>query len=106
MVERTAEIAETMTRETGSTFGWGAFNVNLASGMLREAAAQAYAGVGEVIPSDVPGKLAMALRAPVGVIVGIAPWNGPIILGGRAALDEFTELCWISVQEAERHYPI
>src|SRR3954469_18428496 len=35
MVERTPAIAETMTEETGSTFGWGAFNVNLASGMLR-----------------------------------------------------------------------
>ena len=26
--------------------------------------------------------------------------------GGRAALDEFTELRWITVQETERHYPI
>jgi acyl-CoA reductase-like NAD-dependent aldehyde dehydrogenase len=52
--------------------------------MLREAAASAYSAVGEVIPSDVPGKLAMAVRAPAGVVVGIAPWNGPIILGTRA----------------------
>jgi acyl-CoA reductase-like NAD-dependent aldehyde dehydrogenase len=52
--------------------------------MLREAAAQAYGAVGEVIPSDVPGKLAMAVRAPAGVVVGIAPWNAPVILGTRA----------------------
>ena len=26
--------------------------------------------------------------------------------GGRAALDEFTELRWISIQEGGRHYPI
>jgi vanillin dehydrogenase len=26
--------------------------------------------------------------------------------GGRAALEEFTELRWISIQETERHYPI
>src|SRR4051794_5346971 len=84
MLERRDAIAQTMTEETGATFGWGAFNTQLAAGMLREAAAQAYAGVGEVIPSDVPGKLAMAVRAPVGVVVGIAPWNGPIILGTRA----------------------
>ena len=25
---------------------------------------------------------------------------------GLAALDEFTELRWITVQEGERHYPI
>ena len=52
--------------------------------MLREAAAQAYGLVGEVIPSDVPGKLAMGVRAPAGVVVGIAPWNAPVILGTRA----------------------
>ncbi|MFT3864240.1 MAG: aldehyde dehydrogenase [Solirubrobacterales bacterium] len=82
--ERAAELAEVMTQETGSTFGWGMFNTHLAAGMLREAAAQTYALVGEVIPSDVPGKLAMAVRVPAGVVVGMAPWNGPIILGTRA----------------------
>lgn len=39
---------------------------------------------GEVVPSDVPGNMAMALRQPVGVVLGIAPWNAPIILGVRA----------------------
>ncbi len=81
---RGGEIAGVMTEETGSTFGWGMFNVSLATGMLREAAAQAYALVGEVIPSDVPGKTAMAVRQPAGVVVGIAPWNGPVILATRA----------------------
>ena len=82
--ERGPELAAVMTEETGSTFGWGMFNTHLAAGMLREAAAQTYALVGEVIPSDVPGKLAMAVRVPAGVVVGMAPWNGPIILGTRA----------------------
>src|SRR5579872_1090272 len=82
--ERAAEIAGTMTEETGSVFGWGMFNVQLAAGMLREAAAQSYALIGDVIPSDVPGKLAMGVRQPAGVVVGIAPWNAPVILGTRA----------------------
>ena len=73
-----------MTEETGGVFGWGMFNVELAAGMLREAAAQAYGLVGEVIPSDVPGKLAMGVRAPAGVVVAIAPWNAPVILATRA----------------------
>ena len=37
-----------------------------------------------MIPSDVPGKLAMGVRAPAGVVVGVAPWNAPVILGTRA----------------------
>jgi len=82
--ERATEIAQIVTEETGGVFGWGMFNCALAAGMLREAAAQAYGLVGEVIPSDVPGKLAMGVRAPAGVVVGIAPWNAPVILGTRA----------------------
>ena len=39
---------------------------------------------GEMIPSDVPGSLAMALREPAGVVLGIAPWNAPVIPGVRA----------------------
>ncbi|MGD0385126.1 MAG: aldehyde dehydrogenase [Solirubrobacteraceae bacterium] len=84
ITERQNEIAQVMIEETGATFGWGMFNCMLASGILREAAAQTYGTVGEVIPSDVPGKLAMAVRAPAGVVVGIAPWNAPAILAARA----------------------
>jgi acyl-CoA reductase-like NAD-dependent aldehyde dehydrogenase len=84
LTERAEEIATSVTEETGGVFGWGMFNVELAAGMLREAAAQAYGLVGEVIPSDVPGKLAMGVRAPAGVVVAIAPWNAPVILAARA----------------------
>jgi benzaldehyde dehydrogenase (NAD) len=84
MLERQEAIAETMIEETGATFGWAMSNCMLAPGVLREAAASAYSAVGEVIPSDVPGKLAMAVRVPAGVVVGIAPWNAPVILATRA----------------------
>ena len=84
LLERQEQLAAIVTEETGGTFGWGMFNCMLAAGMLREAAAQAYWVTGEVIPSDVPGKLAMGVRQPAGVVVGIAPWNAPVILGTRA----------------------
>src|SRR5919108_2092722 len=84
LMERAPEIAATMTEEVGGTFGWGMFNCDLASRMLREAAAQTYSVTGEVIPSDVPGALAMAVRRPAGVVVGMAPWNAPVILSTRA----------------------
>ena len=73
-----------MMAETGSTAGWAMFNLVLSVGMVREAAAITTQITGEVIPSDKPGCLAMALKEPVGVILGIAPWNAPIILGVRA----------------------
>ena len=65
-----ADRRESSPRRPAAIFGWGMFNVELAAGMLREAAAQAYGLVGEVIPSDVPGKLAMGVRQPAGVVRG------------------------------------
>jgi vanillin dehydrogenase len=84
LMERAPEIAGVVTQETGGTFGWGMFNCKLAAGMLGEAAAQTTAVTGEIIPSDVPGLMAMGLRQPAGVVVGIAPWNAPVILSTRA----------------------
>ncbi|PZO05957.1 MAG: salicylaldehyde dehydrogenase [Alphaproteobacteria bacterium] len=77
-------FVEAMQNEIGATEGWARFNLMLAASMLREAAALTTQIGGEVIPSDKPGCLAMALREPAGVILGIAPWNAPIILGVRA----------------------
>jgi len=82
--QRAAQFATLMMAETGATNGWGHFNVHLAAGMLREAASMTTQIQGEVVPSDVPGVVAMAIRQPVGVVLGIAPWNAPVILGVRA----------------------
>jgi vanillin dehydrogenase len=82
--QRAGEFTKLMMTETGATSGWAGFNVKLAAGMLREAAAMTTQVGGEVIPSDKPGCIAMAIRQPAGVVVGIAPWNAPVILGVRA----------------------
>src|ERR1700723_2806762 len=80
---RMPEIAKVTAEETGQTFGWGMFNCIFTVGILRESAAQAYGMIGEVIPTDLPDTTAMAIRQAVGVVVGIAPWNAPMILGMR-----------------------
>ena len=77
-------FVDAMAREIGATEGWARFNLGLAISMLREAAALTTQIGGEVIPSDKPGCLAIALREPAGVVLGIAPWNAPIILAVRA----------------------
>ncbi len=77
-------FAERMAGEIGATKAWANFNVMLGARMLREAAAMTTQISGEVIPSDKPDCLAMGLRVPAGVVLGIAPWNAPVILGVRA----------------------
>jgi vanillin dehydrogenase len=84
--EQAKEIVPLMGREMGATAPWAGFNVHVATGMVQEAAAQTYSMVGDTIPSDMPGLFAMGVRQPAGVVIGIAPWNAPLILGVRAVV--------------------
>ncbi|MET3447847.1 aldehyde dehydrogenase [Ralstonia sp. 1138] len=77
-------FAAAMAAETGASALWAGFNVHLAASGLQEAAAMVTQIAGEIIPSDVPGSLAMGVRQPAGVVLGIAPWNAPVILAVRA----------------------
>lgn len=70
--------------EMGSSSAWYGFNVQVAANMLRDAAGMVTQIQGDIIPSDVEGRIAMALRVPCGVVVGMAPWNAPVILATRA----------------------
>ena len=81
---RADAFVEAMASELRASEPWARFNVTLGAGMVREAAALTTQITGEVIPSDKPGLLSLALREPVGVVLGIAPWNAPVILGCRA----------------------
>jgi benzaldehyde dehydrogenase (NAD) len=81
---RADAFVEAMADELRASEPWARFNVMLGAGMVREAAASTTQIGGEVIPSDKPGLLSLALREPAGVVLGIAPWNAPVILGCRA----------------------
>lgn len=82
--ERVTEFVSTMALEVGASELWSRFNVGLTANLLREAASLATQIQGETIPTDKPGTLSMTLRQPVGVILSIAPWNGPVVLAARA----------------------
>jgi benzaldehyde dehydrogenase (NAD) len=73
-----------MAAEIGASSIWAGFNVHLAASMFMEAASLTTQINGQIIPSDVPGSVAMAVRQPAGVVLGMAPWNAPIILAVRA----------------------
>ncbi len=82
--KKQGEIVDAMVCETGATKGWSAFNVKLGADIFREAAAMTTQLTGETIPSNRPGTISFAIRKPVGPMLGIAPWNAPVILGVRA----------------------
>ncbi len=80
---RQDEVVSLLARETGATFGFGMFQMHFVPGLFRQAAALAYAPLGEVLPSD-SGAFAMGIRKPVGVVGAIAPWNAALILSARS----------------------
>jgi acyl-CoA reductase-like NAD-dependent aldehyde dehydrogenase len=84
LAARAGQFAEVQMGETGAAASWVGFNVHLAANMLREVASFVSQITGETYPSETPGCLAMTVRQPVGVVLGIAPWNAPIILAIRA----------------------
>jgi acyl-CoA reductase-like NAD-dependent aldehyde dehydrogenase len=80
---RQDEVVSMLARESGCTFGFGMFQMHFVPGLFRQAAALAYAPLGEVIPSDT-GAFSMGIRRPVGVVGAIAPWNAALILSARS----------------------
>jgi len=81
---KAGDFVDAMMEEIGATEGWARFNIALSSAMVREAASLTTQIGGEVIPSDKPGCIAIAVREAAGVVLSMAPWNAPIILATRA----------------------
>jgi acyl-CoA reductase-like NAD-dependent aldehyde dehydrogenase len=81
---RRDEVVALLAAETGCSFGFGMFQMGFVPGLFRQAAGIAYSPIGEILPSDMPGAMAMGLRRPVGVVGAIAPWNAALILSARS----------------------
>jgi acyl-CoA reductase-like NAD-dependent aldehyde dehydrogenase len=81
---RRDEVVALLQRETGSAFGFSMFQHHFVTGLFRQAAAIPYQPVGQVIPTDTPGRMAMGIRQPVGVVGAIVPWNAALILSARS----------------------
>ena len=72
---RRNDFVDLLVDESGCTFGVAHYQVGYAAMDLTSAAAECRRAVGETLPSDVPGLFSMTIRRPVGVIVGITPFN-------------------------------
>src|SRR5258708_37060164 len=81
----TPELVELLIDEAGSTFGKAHFEVSFAANMLRSIAGEARRIHGDVMASDVPGLISLAIRRPLGVVAGISPVNFPIVLSLKKA---------------------
>jgi acyl-CoA reductase-like NAD-dependent aldehyde dehydrogenase len=83
---RRVEIADIMTRETGSTVPYAAFQQDLVMSTLEQAAGWLYLPKGQVLETNQAGSHSIGIRRPLGVVASFTPWNGANILSWRAVI--------------------
>ena len=83
---RAAEINHWNIRECGSIPPKAEWELHACIEQAYMAAAMPMQPVGEIFPSNLPGRRNYWQRVPIGVIGVIAPWNFPILLGLRSVL--------------------
>ena len=87
IVDRRLEDAvRLMAIEGGAGRAFSQFQVRLSSAMLRQAASWGYLPMGDLMRSDVPNRVAIVARKPLGVVAGFTPWNGAFYLAWRTFL--------------------
>ncbi|CDW95312.1 hypothetical protein [Sporisorium scitamineum] len=86
--ERVPEYAGNTMQETVLSRGMAGFELAvLATGHIQSAAeSMTHALKSEVLPPGADGAMKIVKREPYGVVLGIAPWNAPFILGLRSVL--------------------
>ncbi|MGB1146737.1 MAG: aldehyde dehydrogenase family protein [Alphaproteobacteria bacterium] len=79
MEERKQDLLDCLIDEIGSPFQKAMFEYTKSLTMVRAAAGMCRNVRGETIPSDRPGTFSMSIRAPLGVVGVITPFNVPLI---------------------------
>ncbi|MEK7468724.1 MAG: aldehyde dehydrogenase family protein [Planctomycetota bacterium] len=75
--ERKEELSQLLTREMGKVIEEARGDVQESIDTAAYAAGAGTRLMGETVPSELPDKFAMTVRAPMGVCGLIAPWNFP-----------------------------
>lgn len=84
LLERKNDFVDVMAREISSSKEWALFNCELAASILQDAATET-GKVGLKPSSSAQANIeSYCVRQPAGVVLGIAPWNAPVVLGVRA----------------------
>jgi acyl-CoA reductase-like NAD-dependent aldehyde dehydrogenase len=86
MESRRAELLAYMKEETGALDGFCHFNISTTIDNFRAVSGLTSTISGAIPQTKTPGQGAFIFKEPYGVVLGIAPWNAPYILGVRAFL--------------------
>lgn len=79
------EFVDIIVKEQGKTHSWAKVEVGVTADYFDYMAGFSRTIEGEVIPSDRRGETIILTKRPIGVAVGILPWNFPFFLIARKA---------------------
>jgi aldehyde dehydrogenase (NAD+) len=80
MKQRKEELGRVVTTEMGKIIAEGRGDVQEAIDFYQYAAGEGRRMFGETVPSELPNKMCMTVRLPVGPVGLITPWNFPVAI--------------------------
>lgn len=83
LVRGAEDIGGLLSSETGKRLPEGIAEVRMAAEFFRWYGEQVRRPIGEVIPSELPGRRSVTARRAAGVAVCLTPWNFPVSLQAR-----------------------
>ncbi|KAI1115733.1 aldehyde dehydrogenase [Nemania sp. NC0429] len=101
MNQKRLELGQHLIDETGQPRGWAEFNLDVTIDMIKDAAGRISTLGGSVPRPANPDTAAMVWKEPYGVVVAIAPWNAPYILGTRSVLYPIAAGCTVVLKGSE-----
>ncbi|MDH5332809.1 MAG: NAD-dependent succinate-semialdehyde dehydrogenase [Thermoleophilia bacterium] len=102
MLERKDDLARLLTLEQGKPLAESYAEIAYAASFFEWFGEEAKRVYGDTIPSPLPGRRILVLRQPVGVTVGITPWNFPSAMITRKAAPALAAGCTMVVKPAEQ----
>ena len=97
---RKDEVARTITLENGKPLAQSVAELALTIDHLRWFAEEARRAYGRVVPHQVDGKRHLVIKAPMGVVGAISPWNFPLVLSVRKVAPALAAGCTVILKPA------
>jgi succinate-semialdehyde dehydrogenase / glutarate-semialdehyde dehydrogenase len=102
MLEQSEQLATLMTTEQGKPIAEARGEIVYAASFLEWFAEEAKRVYGDTIPSYLDDRRVVVLKQPIGVTVGITPWNFPAAMVTRKAAPALAAGCTMVLKPAEQ----
>ncbi len=101
ILESQEDLARIITGEQGKPRSESRAEVRYAASFIEWFAEEAKRVYGDVIPTDIDGRVILAIKEPIGVTAAITPWNFPCAMITRKAAPALASGCTLVLKPAE-----